>query len=154
MKFPFKDEIKTEHSINESISVGIEYAAIGEMIHQALGESRIIHERETAKDKRGTNPDVERIKSTAEKFLNVAFREYAKERVFRFSTILLSKFFFVLYLAFISIFTILLLIFNKVILWDEAQTILLILIAIIAAILIMINELKNKVFNTNKEGDK
>ena len=68
MKFPFKDDIKTEHLINENISVGWEYAAIGEMIHQALGESRIIHERESHKDIRVSNPDVAKIKETAKVF--------------------------------------------------------------------------------------
>src|SRR3989338_11023192 len=160
MKLPFKDEAKTEHSIEENISVGIEYAAIGEMIHQALGESRIIHERESLvekdkdnviKTKRVSNPDVDKIKKTAEQFLNMAFREYAKERIFRFSTILLSKFFFSLYLAFISIFVILLLVFNNVIPWRNAQIILFVLVVIIVTILIIINGLKNKVFDTNKE---
>ena len=135
MKIPFKDENKTEHNINESVSVAWEYAAIGEMIHQALGESRIIHERETSTGKRETNPDVKKIKNTANDFLDKAFEEYAKERRLRFSIFFLSKLFFSLYLVLTMTGTLLLMVLSNRISLSEIQ-ILLILLSLISLIII------------------
>lgn len=149
MKFPFKDENKMEHSIKENVSVGWEYAAIGEMIHQALGESRIIHERETSNGKRETNPDVEKIKKTANDFLDKAFEEYAKERILRFSTFILSKLFFSLYLTLSLITIIFILLFENIVTFNKIQVVLLLLLFLSIFILFLINQSKKAIYKSN-----
>lgn len=149
MKFPFNDETKMEHSIKEHVSVGWEYAAIGEMIHQALGESRIIHERETSTGKRETNPDVEKIKKTANDFLDKAFEEYAKARILRFSTFMISKLFFSLYLILASVTIILILLLENAVTIDRIQLFLFLLLLIALIILFLIYQSKERVYKSN-----
>lgn len=159
MKFPFKDESKTEHNIKEDISVSWEYAAIGEMIHQALGESRMIHERDKTsveikdnriiKTEKIQNPDVDKIKNTADYFLDKAFDEYKKERLLRFSFFFISKLFFTLYLTLTSLIFTLFLILKNAVTFKDVEIILFILTVLVLVILFLINQAKETIYKTN-----
>lgn len=145
MKFPFRDASRTEHNIKEDVSVSWEYAAIGEMIHQALGESRIIHERDDLKGKI-SNPDVDKIKTTANEFLDKAFNEYKKERLLRFSFFLISKLFFVLYLTLTCLVFIFAVLFNRMVVFRDVEIVIFSLAILILVIMFLINSAKEMVY--------
>lgn len=145
MKFPFRDVSKTEHNIKEDVSVSWEYAAIGEMIHQALGESRIIHERDDPTGKI-SNPDVDKIKATANEFLDKAFNEYKKERLLRFSFFLISKLFFILYLSLACLVSIFVILFNRVVVFKDVEIVIFSLAILILVIMFLINSAKEMVY--------
>ncbi len=148
MKLPFRDESKVEHNIKEDVSVSWEYAAIGEMIHQALGESRIIHERD---DKIGkiSNPDIDKIKATANEFLDKAFNEYKKERLLRFSFFLISKLFFTLYLILACLAFILIIILERMVTFKDVETILFSLTILILVIIFLVIHAREAIYRSN-----
>lgn len=145
MKLPFRDVSRTEHNIKEDVSVSWEYAAIGEMIHQALGESRIIHERDSQTGKI-SNPDVDKIKATADEFLDKAFNEYKKERLLRFSFFLISKLFFVLYFTLTCLAFIFAILFNRMVVFKDVEIVIFSLAILILVIMFLINSTKESVY--------
>ncbi|MDP3724511.1 MAG: hypothetical protein Q8R11_02630 [bacterium] len=137
IKIGLAKEDKDLHTTEESISVSNEYIAIGKMIHEALGESRIIHERDSSLEKTTTsdgstvektikshNEDVVSIKATAEYFLEKVFGQYKKERVLRLGNRMIQNLFFLLYFVLSVLALILLLLANKIVVFNQVETIL------------------------------
>lgn len=143
-------EDKTAYQTNEHIAVGAEYEAIGKMIHEALGESRIAHAIQTEEHKWESNPDIEKVKKTANEFLDKIFQEYTKERLLRFSMFLLSKLFFSLNLILTILLITLFLVLNKVVAYTDIAIWIIISVLLILTIFLLIEQAKNKIYNNNE----